>query len=148
MTVQTFYRIAVWLPLVVPAIVAIGVHVLGFDPDGGPLVKIVQLLLMSGVYGGPVYLLVAAWATWWIDSRPEREIQRRALMAPLLMLAAWIALAVILSAIFGEVRMFAALAGLGAVMIVGLGYLYVALVFFLRRWFEFPDGSRPSSMAG
>jgi hypothetical protein len=29
-------------------------------------VKLVQLLLFSGVYGG---LPLAAWATWWIDGR-------------------------------------------------------------------------------
>jgi hypothetical protein len=66
MTVQTFYRCAVWLPLAIPALVATAVHAAGWSPSLSPVVKLVQLLLFSGVYGG---LPLAAWATWWIDGR-------------------------------------------------------------------------------
>ena len=142
MTVQTFYRWAVWVPLIVPGVVAIAVHLVGLRPDDGPLLKPVQVLRMSGVYGGLPYALLAAWGTWWIDSRPEPEIRRRALIAPLLMLGVWIAFATILGGLARSVAMFAGLTGLGAVMILSLGYIYVALVFLLRHWLRLADGTR------
>ena len=148
MTVQTFYRSALWLPLLLPGIVAVAVHIGGLRPDDGPLDKAVQLLLISGIYGGPAYLIVAAWGTWWVDHRPEPEIRRRALRAPLLMLAGWIALAAMLGAIFGRLEVFTGLAGLGAVMIVSLGYLYVGLTFLLRRLLDLEDGARPAPTTG
>jgi hypothetical protein len=133
MTVQTFYRCAVWLPLLVPALTAVGVHGLGARPTFGPTVKLVQMLLMSGVYGGLPYAMLAAWATYWIDERPESEIRRRALQAPFWMLGAWIPMAGLFGVLSGRFELFLGLAGLGAVVIFPLGYAYVALVFMLRR---------------
>src|SRR5688572_533550 len=136
MTVQTFYRCAVWLPLLVPGLVAVAVHAVGLRPSFPPLVKLVQLLLVSGMYGGLPYAVVAAGTTWWIDRRPEPQIRRRALQAPLWMLAAWLLFAASLGVVSGRVDTILGLAALGAVVILPLGYAYVALVFLLRRWID------------
>ena len=134
MTVQTFYRCAVWLPLAIPALVATAVHAAGWDPSLSPVVKLVQLLLMSLMYGGLPYAALAAWATWWIGGRLEPEIRRRALQAPLWMVAAWLPFTAAIGGLAGRVQIFVGLAGLGIVVILPLGYAYVTLVFLLRRW--------------
>lgn len=134
MTVQTFYRCAVWLPLAIPALVATAVHAAGWRPSLSPVVKLVQFLLMSGMYGGLPYAALAAWATWWIDRRPEPEIRRRALQAPLWMVAAWLPFTAAIGGLAGRVEIFLGLAGLGILVILPLGYAYVTLVFLLRRW--------------
>lgn len=134
MKVQTFYRFAVWLPLVIPALVASVVHLAGWRPEFPPVAKLVQLLLVSGIYGGLPYAVLATWATWWIGRRPELEIRRRAAWAPLLMVAVWLPLAAVLGMLAGSAEMFLGLAGLGTVAILLLGYAYVALVFVLRRY--------------
>ncbi len=142
MTIQTFYRCSVWLPLLVPALVAIAVNVLGARPRPGTLPEVVEVLLVSGIYGGLPYAVIAAWGTWWIDHRPEREIRRRALLAPLWMLAAWIVFAAVLGTLARTIWMVAGLVGLGAVIIFPLGYAYVAVVFLLRRLLHLTDSSR------
>jgi len=136
MTVQAFYKCAVWLPLVVPAIVAVAVHAVGLHPSSPPVVQFVQLLLISFLYGGIPYAVMAAYGTWWIDRRPESQIRRRAMRAPLWMLAAWLPFAAFIGALSGRVEIFLGLAGFGAVVIFPLGYAYVALVFLLRRWLD------------
>ena len=133
MTVQTFYRCAVWLPLFVPALAAVVVDPIASSQSARPVVKVVQLLLMSGIYGGLPYAALAAYATWWIDRRAESEIRRRALRAPLWMLVAWVPVAALAGVLSGRFVTFLAMAGLGAAVIVPLGYAYVALVFLLRR---------------
>lgn len=57
MTVQTFYRLAVWLPLLVPATVALAVHGLDLRAASTPIDKLSQLLLISGIYGGIPYVV-------------------------------------------------------------------------------------------
>ncbi|WP_331877639.1 hypothetical protein [Longimicrobium sp.] len=131
---QTFYRCAVWLPLGIPALVATAVHAAGWRPSLSPVAKLVQLLLMSGIYGGLPYAMLAAWATWWIDRRLEPEIRRRALQAPLWMVAAWLPFTAVIGGLSGRVEIFLGLAGLGILVILPLGYAYVTLVFLLRRW--------------
>jgi hypothetical protein len=132
MTIHGFYRLVVWLPLVIPAIVALLVHGLHLAPSG-PLAMIVQLLLASLLYGGVPYAVVAGYATWWIGGRSEQEIRRRAWRAPFFMLGAWTVVAAIFGILARSPRLFVGLAGLGAAVIFVLGYSYVALVLLLRR---------------
>src|SRR6185436_6351213 len=87
MSIQTFYRLTVWLPIAVPALVAYGIHGLGFTVEGESLQRLVFILLASLLYGSVPYSLLALWATWWIGGRPEPEIRRMAFRAPLLMIA-------------------------------------------------------------
>jgi hypothetical protein len=133
MTVQTFYRCAVWLPMLLPAIVAIAFHGLGWQPVSSAALKFVQLMLMSGGYGGVPYLVLAGYASWWIGGRSELQIRRRALQAPLWMLLLWLPFAAVLGALSGTIKVFLGLAGLGTVVIIPLGYAYVVIVFLLRR---------------
>ena len=132
MRVPTFYRCAVWLPLLVPAGTAFVVHVLGLHPTFQPILKFVQLLLISGVYGGVPYLVLAVYASWWIDNRSERLIRRRALQAPLWMIALWTPVAAVVGILYGRLDTFAGLVGVGVLFIVPLGYAYVAVVLLLR----------------
>lgn len=133
MRVQTFYRCALWLPLLLPALTAFIVHGAGDIPATEPAHTLVELLLYSGIYGGLPYLVLAVFGTWWIDDRPEARIRRQALLAPLWMVAIWIPTAAIPAALARELDMFIGLVGLGTAVILALGYAYVALVFLMRR---------------
>ncbi|HEY0025334.1 MAG TPA: hypothetical protein VGB24_20770 [Longimicrobium sp.] len=131
---QTFYGCAVWLPIAIPALVATAVHAAGWSPSLSPVVKLVQLLLMSLMYGGLPYAALAAWATWWIGRRLEPAIRHGALQAPLWMVAAWLPFTAVIGGLAGRAELFLGLAGLGILVILPLGYAYVTLVFLLRRW--------------
>ncbi len=130
MTVQTFYRLTLWLPLVVPSLVALAVH-----GAGVPSVFPFQLLLASLLYGGLPYAVVAIVGTLWIGSRREDAIRRQALRTPLWMIAAYIPIPTLIGLRSGNAGMAAAVFVLGAVVIVGLGYVYVLAVFGMREVF-------------
>ena len=132
MTVQTFYRLAVWLPLAIPGLVAFLVHGLGIGVTDSSFDKVVQILLGSLLYGGVPYAPIALWATFWIDSRSEEEIRRRAVRSPLWMIVSFAAFCVLLGVRSANLTMAAALFGFGAIMILAVGYLYVIIVFMLR----------------
>ncbi len=134
MTVTTIYRLGIWLPLALPALTAGIVHGLGLRPGYGPLSKIVQILLISLVYGGAPYAVLAVWGTWWVGGRSEPEIKRLMMRAPLLMVAVFVPTAVAAGIGVGQSVPFIALAVLGAVIIIPLGYAYVALVVLLREY--------------
>lgn len=85
MAVHTFYRLSVWLPLLVPSLVVLIHHGTEGRSEAWPVNKVVQLLLMSLVYGGVPYALLSVWATWWIGRRSEKEIKSLLLRAPILM---------------------------------------------------------------
>ena len=135
MSARTFYRLSLWIPLAVPAAVVTAVHGFGMRAPEGPVATFVQVMLISAVYGGLPYALLALWGTWWIDRRSEPEIRRRALLAPLWMIAAWIPFATLPSVLSGKLEMFVGLVALGAVYALGLGYLYVGLILGLRALF-------------
>ena len=73
MSIHAIYRIGVWLPLALPMLIAGLVHGLGVAVDVGPFRKIVQVLLMSLLYGGVPYVPLAMWATWWIGGRSATD---------------------------------------------------------------------------
>jgi hypothetical protein len=133
MSVQTIYRIGIWLPLAVPALVAGIVHGLGVTVETFPLRTLVQVLLMSLLYGGVPYALLALWATWWIGGRSEADIQRLMIRAPFLMVGVFVPMAVLAGIVVGQPRIFLAVAVLGAVVTIPVGYGYVGLVALLRR---------------
>jgi hypothetical protein len=133
MNIHTFYRCAVWLPLLVPAAVVIVIHFADVRPASYAGAKLVQLFVVSGVYGGVPYALLAAYATWWIDKRPERELRHKALAAPLWMILPWLVVSVLVGTLYGQIETFVGFFSLGAAVILPLGYAYVGLVFLLRR---------------
>lgn len=101
-------------------------------PTFSPLAELVGIIIVSGLYGGIPYLVLAVYATWWIDHRPEPVVRRRALQAPLWMIGLWIMAAAVVGVRSGKLDMFAVLVGLGAAAILVVGYAYVGLVFLLR----------------
>ena len=132
MSVHTFYRLALWLPLAVPAAVAVLVNGAGLRPDGGPALKLVQLLLASLVYGGLPYLVAAIAATFWIGHRPEPEIRRLGLWAPFWVIAACVPLVAFIALRAGSLPIFLGVMGLAIAATLVLGYAYVGVVFLLR----------------
>jgi uncharacterized membrane-anchored protein len=133
MKIQTFYRCAVWLPLLIPAAIVSVMHFADVRPSSYAGTKLAQLFVVSGVYGGVPYALLAAYATWWIDERPERELRRKALAAPLWMILLWLVVSALVGILYGQVATFVGFFSLGAAVTLTLGYAYVGLVFLLRR---------------
>jgi hypothetical protein len=132
MSIHTVYRVSIWLPIVIPAILIVVVNIFRV----GRAVGVVgEVLAYSLIYGGLPYLALAAWATWWIGGRSEVEIRRLMFRAPLLMLAAFVPLALTFGIVVGAVRQWAAVALLGSAVIVALGYTYVGLAVLLRHQF-------------
>ena len=132
MSVHTFYRIALWLPLAVPAAVVLVVSGLGLRPDGGPALKVVQLLLASLVYGGVPYTVAALAASFWLGARSEREIRRLALRAPFWVIAACVPFVAFIAIRARSLPIFAGVMGLSIAATLVLGYAYVGIVFLLR----------------
>ncbi len=138
MTVQSFYRLSVWLPIALPAVVALVVHGIGFVRTGTGLDEVIQILLMSLVYGGLPYAPIALWATVWISNRPEGEIRRRALYAPLWMIVTVLAFSIVLAMRGAPPGVAVTFFVVAAIASLALGYLYVAMVFGLREMFFGP----------
>jgi hypothetical protein len=92
-----------------------------------------EVLTYSLVYGGVPYAGLAAWATWWVGGRPESEIRRLMLRAPLFMVAAFAPATLVVGLVAGNLASAMGVALLGSVVIVPLGYAYVALTLLVRR---------------
>jgi hypothetical protein len=132
--VESIYRVGIWLPLVVPAILALVTRGAGvFVPGDSALGKVAQVLLSSLLYGGVPYAILAVWATWWIGGRPESAIRRLMFRAPLFMAAFFFIVAAAVGVIVGEPRSFLALGVLGAIVAIPLGYFYVFCVVLMRE---------------
>lgn len=129
MSVATFYRLCVWLPSVIPAVLIVVVNSLGLRDAVG---WVGELVAFSLFYGGVPYIVLALWATWWVGGRTEPEIRRLMFRAPLYMVGAFVPLALLIGLAVGAVGPWAGVAGLGAVVIVVLGYAYVGLTVLLR----------------
>jgi hypothetical protein len=130
MSIHAVYRMCIWLPIVVPAVAIAIATFLGLRLADGVLLEILMYSLM---YGGLPYAALAIWATWWIGGRPEREIRRLMFRAPILMAALFVPLALVVGFALGALGPFAAVAILGIVIILPLGYAYVGVAVLLRR---------------
>ncbi len=129
MSVTTFYRLCLWLPLVAPAVLIVLVDTFALEDAEGWVGELVGYSLF---YGGIPYLPLAAWATWWVGGRSESDIRRLMFRAPLYLLGLFVPLALLIGVGVGAVEPWAGVAGLGAVVILVLGYSYVALTALLR----------------
>ena len=130
MSSRTIYRLCIWLPILVPAAVILVADALELRLANG---VIWEVLAYSLLYGGLPYSVLAMWATWWVGRHPEREIRRLMFRAPLLMAAIFLPLALVVGFAVGAPGPFAAVAALGSLMILPLGYAYVGLAVLLRR---------------
>ncbi len=132
LTINRFYRIAVWLPIVISGPTMLGAALVGL-PIFDPLNVIVMALIMAGVYGGIPYALLALWASRWMRGKTELEIRRLARLMPIWMLLAFLPVAFLMGASDGD-TLFGGLFWIlvATPYILVLGYGYVGLVFFLR----------------
>lgn len=132
--IESIYRLGIWLPVLVPAIVALVTHGGGMTVAGDiPLGKVSQILLASLLYGGVPYVALALWATWWMVGRPESEVRHLMFRAPFLMAAVFMVTAFVTGIAVGQPRSFIALGILGAIAAVPLGYVYVLCVVLMRE---------------
>ena len=143
MSIYTVYRTVIWVPILVPMMVIAAVYQFGLPPGPNSVRGFAQVLGFSLLYGGLPYAALAAWATWWVGGRPEAQIRRLMYWAPILMLAVFIPTALAVGLALGRVQQWFAVALLGSVYIVPMGYVYVGLGLLLRR----VVGPRPVSAA-
>lgn len=129
MTTTRFYRLCIWLPLLVPALLILLVNVFALRDMVGWVGELVGFSLF---YGGIPYVFLALWAMSTIGGRSEAEIRRLMFRAPLLMLAVFVPVALMIGVFVGAPGPWAAVAGLGGATILLLGYFYVGLTLLLR----------------
>jgi hypothetical protein len=91
------------------------------------------MLASSLLWGGLPYVLLGIWAFWWVGRHSEMEIRRLMIRAPLLMSGIFVPLALILGIAVDAPSQFAAVALLGVIHILLLGYGYVGIAILLRR---------------
>ena len=130
MSAVSIYRLSIWLPILVPATVIAVAKTLGLRLAEGLLWEV---LAYSLLYGGLPYTLLAIWATWWVGRHSEAEIRRLMIRSPLLMGGIFAPAALMLGFAVDAPGPFAAVAVLGLLSILVLGYGYVALAVLLRR---------------
>jgi hypothetical protein len=129
MSIYTIYRICIWLPIIVPAVLILVVNAFGLRLAAG---VVGEMIAYSLIWGGLPYAALALWATWWVGGRPEAQIRRLMFRAPLLMVAVFVPLALLLGLVAGALGPFVGVALLGAAVIMLLGYAYVGVAVFLR----------------
>jgi hypothetical protein len=130
MSIYTIYRACVWLPIFVPAAVILVANTFDVRLSNGVAWEV---LAYSLLYGGLPYVVLATWATWWVGGRTEAEIRRLMFRAPLLMVAVFVPVSLAVGLVVGVFEPFAAVAALGAAVIVPLGYAYVGLTVVARH---------------
>ena len=130
MSTCTFYRLCIWLPILVPAAVISVAKAFELRLSVGVLWEV---LAYSLIYGGLPYAVLGVWATWWIGGRSEVEIRHLMFRAPLLMAAVFVPVALVVGFAVGVPGPFAAVAVLGGLIILPLGYAYVGVAVLLRR---------------
>ena len=129
------YRFSIWLPLLVPAVVIVAMNSLtsaGMPKPSGRLDVVLETIAWSGLFGGLPYLALALWATWWIRGRTERQIRRLMFVAPLLMVVVFTVVCLIMGLIADRMELWTRIAWELSVIILLLGYGYVALTLLLR----------------
>lgn len=132
MGVRTFYRLTVWLPLVLPSLLAAVRWKYGWSAFPEPLHPFVGMLLGTLVYGGIPYLFLALWATWRIGSLTEPEIKKLILRSPFLMLGVFTLFWFLAGLRVGRPE-FVMLGPFAAIFILTIGYGYMGVVLLIRE---------------
>jgi hypothetical protein len=132
-SVESIYRLGIWLPLIVPAGLAIAIHGLGLFVGASPASKVAQLLLASLLYGGVPYFTLAVWATWWISGRSEVDIRHLMFRAPFVFALIFMLAAAVVGRLVGQPVPFIAVGVLGSIASIVLGYFYVFCVVLMRE---------------
>ena len=126
----SIYRLSICLPLLLPAVAIAVARAFELRLGGGLLYA---MLASSLLWGGVPYGVLAIWAFWWVGRHSELEIRRLMLRAPLFMVGLFVPLVLILGIAVGAPGQFAAVAVLGVIYILLLGYGYVGITILLRR---------------
>ncbi len=138
MSPNRIYRFSIWLPLIVPVALIAIMNVLikgaGMPKLPGFIDVALERLAFSGLIGGLPYILLAAWASWWIRGRAEADIRRVMFLAPLLMVVVFAAACLLVGAVADRMSVWVAVARGGISIIIPLGYAYVGLTLLLRRF--------------
>ena len=132
-SIHTFYRLCIWLPIVVPAVLIVAARLLTLRLARGPV--IFELLAYSLLYGGIPYAVVATVATGWVGTQTEERIRHVMYRAPLLMVAVFAPFNLFTGLAVGALEPFVAVAVLGSIVILLIGYGYVGLTMLLRHLF-------------
>lgn len=124
MSVGTYYRWTLALPLAVPALLS-PLMLVGDDlPD--PLRTLLGLLFYSVIIGGVPYVLFAAGFLGWMRGKSDREVRVAILVAPLLYTAVLFICLTLFFALDDLSRAYEALGALTAFACL-FGYGYVGL---------------------
>jgi hypothetical protein len=83
-TPSKLYKWSLALPVLVP--VALLPLARSWRTAPGPVEWVLQVLVLSFVYGGVPYLVLVCALVWWMRGKGEREIRLALRLAPLLML--------------------------------------------------------------
>jgi hypothetical protein len=130
MSIQRFYRLCLWMPIVVPALLI--VVAIAFRISVAQTGWVLELIGWSFWVGGLPYAVLALWASRRIGSASEYDIRRLMYLAPLLMVGVFAAFAIGLGVLLGRLDLHLRLALYAASIIIPLGYGYVAVTILLR----------------
>jgi hypothetical protein len=138
MSIKSYYRWALALPLLLPALAT---PLLMADRVPGVLGAVVMYLFWSMLVGGIPYLLFATGFLLWMRRAPERRVRTAVLLSPLLYTPLLLAYLVTFLLVDGTLRSGGDTLGMFAAFGVSFGYVYVALA-ELGRWLLRPGAAR------
>jgi hypothetical protein len=133
--VRNFYLSALSAPIVLPALASLFLMLERVYSGTGTEAGIVYLLVLSLMYGGVPYFIVAAWASWWLVTRAEDERAVRRLMfrSPVVVgLITGLAWTIVFAIKDRDIGSGAFLGGMFGLYAIALGYLYVLATLLVR----------------
>lgn len=134
MTTVQFYRGYVWTPLVLGGAV-LAAFSAGWEPTAAVAI-IAGPLGVSVFFGGIPYAALAAWATWWLGGKNERQILKLAPKMPLLMIGIYALSAILYGALTNGIMDGASFAMWGTAYTLLIGYAYVGLGIAIHAGFR------------
>ena len=142
----SFYRLAILLPLMIPAIAVLPLAHFpsALDSTAG---WVLGFLVSAAVAGGAPYILFCVGLLLWLRTKSERTYLAASLVAPLLFAAFLAACAITLSVVEGPPYRWAA-AGYYALFALAAGYFYVVITHGLRLVLRRAGFVRTSPAAG
>lgn len=156
MSATRFYRLSLWLPLLMPII---AFPFIGGRDDQSPipvLAPIAMLVVLAGLFGAIPYLCTAFPLWLWMRRRPSSAIRRALMIFPVLLLGAVVLVLVPLSWWDSQRQIIAGpptwnmfvpwnLLGSVAMLIFLLGYPYIWLVLRIGQRLERRDSAHPNT---
>jgi hypothetical protein len=133
MTATRYYQIFLLMPVLLP-LAALAAFAAGVETFFLPLDFVLGTLAVSGIFGGIPYLLLALPTVLWMRRKNLQQIRRRAKLMPLLLIPLYAAAAVIYILLEGgSLTDGLALALVGSLYILPIGYVYVGAALLSER---------------